>query len=216
VHFAAHRFVGEGRFEVGDEADRALDPSLDIGGEAPVGEAKLPARPVEPAVQDEKGLVAEVALQRQPAMTASDPVELVAAEHEERAAIRRPVHRLPTHEDVAELEIAEAPDILVVIAGNEGDSGARASLGENLPEHVAVELRPERSPGETPEVDDVADEVETVAIVSVQEIQEHLGLAVSRAQVNIGEPDRPVVGGGHEASLAPVALGARPRARRLA
>src|SRR4029450_11629323 len=106
---------------------------------------------------------------------------------------------------------AEAPDIFVMVAGNEGDGGAGPRLGENLPEHVTVQLGPERSPFEAPEVDDIADQIERVAIVAVQEIEKHPDLAVSRAEVNIGEPARAVVGGRHEASFAPAAHGGRPR-----
>jgi hypothetical protein len=125
-------------------------------------------------------------------------------EHEKGAAIHRPVHRFLTDEDIAELEVAEAPDILVVVAGNEGDGRARTRLGDNLPEHVAVELRPVRRPLEPPEIDDVADQIEIVTIVGIQEVEERLGLTVSRAQMGIGEPYRPIVGRGHEASLGPM------------
>jgi hypothetical protein len=43
-----------------------------------------------------------------------------------------------------------------------------------------------------PAIDDVADEIELVGLVVPQEIEEIVGLAAWRSQVNVGNPDRPV------------------------
>jgi hypothetical protein len=61
--------------------------------------------------------------------------------------------------DVAELHVAEPPEILVVVAGDQGHHRATPRLGQHLADHVAVKLRPQRGALEPPEVDDVADEV---------------------------------------------------------
>ena len=47
---------------------------------------------------------------------------------------------------------------------------------------------------EPPAVDDVADEIEIFGLVLLQEVEQHLGLAAARAQMDVREEDRAMAG----------------------
>jgi hypothetical protein len=87
---------------------------------------------------------------------------------EEKAAVGSAMDRLPRDHDVAELQVAEAPQVLVVIAGDQRDDGASPGFGENRANDVGVDLRPVRSASQLPEVPDIADEVQVVALLRAQ------------------------------------------------
>src|SRR5262245_45310216 len=99
--------------------------------------------------------------------------------------------RFACDHDVAELQIAEAPQILVVIAWDQRDDRAGARLGENLADDVGLDLWPVRRAPELPEVHDVADQVEVFALVAIEELEQRLGRALARAEVHVADPDCP-------------------------
>src|SRR5262245_26382361 len=197
---AARRLVREALLERRDEVDRALDLALDVGREAPVRQSQGAPRAVEPSIEDEEHLVPDVAGHGQPPMAARDPVELVAVHDQEEPAIRHAVDGFARDHDVAEVEVAEPPQVLVVIPRHQRDDGAGARLGEDLVNHVAVELTPARRPLEPPEVDDVADEVEELALVRVEKIEQGARLTACRAQVRVADPDGAEPGSRHRVS----------------
>src|SRR2546426_9295182 len=86
-------------------------------------------------------------------------------------SVGRAVHGLTRDEHVAELQIAETTDILVMIAGHESDDGAGVSLGQHLPDNVAVDLWPVRRTLELPKIDDVTDEIEGLIVARVEEVE---------------------------------------------
>src|SRR5262249_6738154 len=132
--------------------------------------------------------VADVAGPGKPAMAAGDAVELVAVHHQQQAAVGAPMDGFPQDENVPELQVAEAAEILVVVAGGQRDHAAPLRLGEDRADHVAVELRPVGPALEAPEVDDVAHQVEELALAGVQEGQQGLRLTVPSSQVNVAQP----------------------------
>jgi hypothetical protein len=101
------------------------------------------------------------------------------------------MNRLSRDHDVAELQIAEATQVLVVIAGDQGDEGAGACLGEDLANDVGLDLRPVRRAAQLPAIHDVADQVEVVALMAVEEGEERFGGALARPEVHVADPDRP-------------------------
>jgi hypothetical protein len=155
----------------------------------PVRQPDHAAHLVEPSVDDEEHLVADVAADSQPAVIARDAVELVAVHDEEETPIDHPVDGLTGDHDVPKLEIAKSPKVLVVVARHQGNHGARPRLRQDLANHVTVELCPERGALQTPEVDDVADEVQEFAFVPVEKLEERSGLTARSAKVRVADPD---------------------------
>ena len=119
-------------------------------------------------------------------------VELVAMGHPEAAAIGGDVECLFLQCNAAEHEAGIVAQHLVMVAGHEDHLGALASLAEEFLNDVVLGLR--AIPGflQPPAVDDVSDEIEMFRIRVPQEIEEMLGLAAARTQMDIGYPDRPV------------------------
>ena len=76
------------------------------------------------------------------------------------------------HLDAAEVRPAEVAQTLVVVAGHEHQPRTAAHLVEQRLHHVAVGLRPNRAALDAPEVDDVADQIDRVGVVVLEEIQQ--------------------------------------------
>src|SRR4029077_20591043 len=85
-----------------------------------------------------------------------------------------------------------APDIvaqeLVVIARHVDHARAVVDLAQHFAHDAALRLAPVPAL-DLPAVDDVADEIERVAFVVLEEIGEQLGLATARAQMGVGDED---------------------------
>ena len=131
-------------------------------------------------------------------MVHGDRIELISMHHEQQAPIGGLMERLAGHDEVAELQVAELAEILVVVSGHQGHERASTRLGEHLAHHIAVELGPVRASLEAPEVDDVPDEVEVFAVVSVEKIEQGLGAALARPQMDVAQPDRAIPPRAHE------------------
>src|SRR3546814_19887101 len=74
------------------------------------------------------------------------------------------VDRLAADLDPAEIEAGERLDHLVVIAGDIDDAGAALRALQHAPDDVIMLGRPEMPFLEAPAVDDVADQIERLAI----------------------------------------------------
>jgi len=68
---------------------------------------------------------------------------------------------------------------------------AVARLRQDLADDVGVKLRPVRRASQLPAVHDIADQVEIVALVAVEEREQGVGGALARPQVDVADPDRP-------------------------
>ena len=189
ARFARHRVL-----VAVDELDRVLDLVLQVGRQRPVGQAELAAAPVEGGVDAQRRAVGPVAEDREPARIAHDAVELVAMDHQQLAAVGLGVDRLFLDLHPAEGELAVLPRRLVVVAGDVDDVGALARLAHDLLDDIVVRLRPVPPALQAPAIDNVADQVQSLALVPSQEIEQHLGLATTRAQMDIGQEDRAMAG----------------------
>jgi len=107
-------------------------------------------------------------------------------DHQKLRAVGLDVDRLLLDAHVAECELAVLPRCLVVVAGDIDHVGALARLAQDLLHHVVVRLRPVPPALQAPAVDDVAHQVEIVALVLPQEVEQQFGLAAAGAKVNIG------------------------------
>src|SRR3546814_21172380 len=109
---------------------------------------------------------------------------------EQLAPVGGLVDRLAADLDPAEIEAGERLDHLVMIAGDIDDAGAALRALQHAPDDVIMLGRPEMPFLEAPAVDDVADQIERLAIDMVEEIdQQKIGRASCRERV------------GHEVSI---------------
>jgi hypothetical protein len=188
---ARARVLGDRGLEAADILDRVLDLPLQEGGERPVGQAEAPPRRVEPDIDGERGVVGIVAQEGEPLGVAHDGVELVAVDDQKAAAVGGLVHRLVLDLHAAEADRHVVAQGLVVVAGNVDDVGALARLAQDLLDHIVMALRPIPGFLQAPAVDDVADQIERLGLVVLQEIEQQLGLAAACAKVDVGDPDGP-------------------------
>src|SRR5262249_30450860 len=184
-----------GGFEGGDELYDRLQSVLQIAGQAPVPEPEQATAAVEPPVQGQERGTADAAEPHGPAVAAGHAIEVVAVEDQQQPSVGRSMHRFARDHDVAELQIAEAAEVLVVVARDQRHDRPGVRLRQHRTDDVAVQLRPVRLVPKAPEVDDVADEIEVVAVMVLEKRQERLGVALPSAQVNVADPDRPVAHG---------------------
>jgi len=84
----------------------------------------------------------------------------------------------------------------VVVARNINDLGPLARQPEDLLHHVVVGLRPVPAAGQLPAVEDVADQVEPLALDVADEVEQELGLATLGAQMDVGDEDRAIAADG--------------------
>ena len=132
-----------------------------------------------------------VAEDRDPAMVAGDLVELVAVQHQVAIPVGCDVHVVHRDADVAERGADVLARGFVVVSGDEDhlDMVTRA-LQELLQQRVLRRRPVDAARLHRPEVEDVADEVQLVRLVGLQEVQQPLGLARRGAEMDVGEEDR--------------------------
>ncbi len=86
------------------------------------------------------------------------------------------------------VDSAKAANEFIVIAGDVDDLCSLARGAQDFLDDVVVLLRPIDSAAELPDIDQIAHDVERADIVPAQEIEEGRGLAVARAEMQIGDP----------------------------
>ena len=193
VEAAALGFLRHRMLEVADELDRVLDPRLQERRQRPVRIAERDARAVVPVIDLQAPGIGMVAQLRQPARVLDDAVERIAVRHQQPLAVGGDVDGLVHHLHVAERHAVVVAQRLVVVARDIDDARALARLAQQLLHHVVVALRPEPGALQAPAIDDVADQVDLVGVVVLQEIEQEFGLAAARPQMNIGNENGAVV-----------------------
>jgi hypothetical protein len=140
-------------------------------------------------VEPQRHVVGPVAQEREPLGVAHDAVELIAMQDQIALAVGALVDRLAHHLHAAEIQSAIIARSLVVIARHVDDLGAFARLAQDLLDDIVMRLRPEPGAFEPPAIDDVADQIEIIALVMLEEIEQQLGLAAARAQMHVRDED---------------------------
>ena len=197
VDMAAHdaigadppRLLGKRLLEGADIVDGVLDPELQPGRQRPVAEAEPAADAIEAGVEGDDGVVGAGAEMRQPARVADDQIEDVAMNDQEPAAVGGFVDDAVDHLDAAEMHSDVVAQELVVIARNIDDARSLAALAQQFLDDVVVLLRPVPAAPQPPAVDDVADEVDRLGVVTAQEIEEQPRLTALATEVDVGEEE---------------------------
>ena len=190
---AALALVAHCMLVVADEIDGLLDAVLHPRGERPVAVAEFARNQLKYRLRPEQQVVADVAQERDPPVIAGNDVELIAVDHHEPLAVGGDVIGLVDDRDVAQHRARVAAQELVVVAGHVDQPGATSDQRQESPHHVVVGLRPIETRSQPPPVHDVADEVDDIAGMGLEECHELVGLASSRTEVDVREKDRPVV-----------------------
>ena len=92
--------------------------------------------------------------------------------------------------DAAERRTAIIAHSLLVIAGNVDDAATLPHLAKQLLQHVVMRLQPDRAALHSPEIDDVADQVDSVGVMMLEEVEEGVGLRGAGAQMDVGDEKR--------------------------
>ena len=182
---ALARNPGDCFLELADIEDGVLDLALEVGRQRPVGQPQRPPRPVEHGVDLQQQFVGLVAQQGQPAGMDHHSVEGIAVDHQQAAAIGGDVHRLVDQFDPAESQPGIVAQHLVVVAGNEHHPGAAMRHLEDAAQHLVVGIGPEPALFQPPAVDDVAHQIERLALDRAQEIGQQFGIAARGAEVDV-------------------------------
>jgi hypothetical protein len=117
---------------------------------------------------------------------------------EQPAAVGGLVHRFERQLDPAEVHARIVAQHLVVVAGDEHDAGAAVRHLEHAADDLAMRVGPVPALAQPPAVDDVADQVERLALDRAQEVHQHRGVAAARAEMDVGDPDGAVLALGTE------------------
>ncbi|MNC90489.1 hypothetical protein D3C83_65930 [compost metagenome] len=106
-------------------------------------------------------------------------------QHQQAAPVSGFVHHLVADLDLAEQQAIERARCLVVVARHEHHPRALVGLFEDALQHQAVGLRPVATLFHVPEVDDVADQEQRVALHPVEKVSQEVGAATGKAQVHV-------------------------------
>src|SRR6478672_9783465 len=123
---------------------------------------------------------------------AHDHVELVTVNDEIALAVSRSMNRPSLDLDAAKGQAEELAGEFIVVAGNEHHPRAATNLAQQFLDDVVVRLRPVPARTEPPAVNDVAHQVNGVGLDMTKHIQNKMGLAAARAQVQIRQEQSPV------------------------
>jgi len=83
---------------------------------------------------------------------------------------------------------AETAEEFVVVPGDIDDAGAFAGFAEEFLDDVVMGLRPVNSAPHLPDIDQVADDVESFEFVGSKEFEKSGGVAGAGAEMNVGDP----------------------------
>jgi len=174
--------------EVEDELQRLLDPPLGVPGQRPVtAHAEAAADQRQQHVRPDQQVVGNVAEHGDPAMMARDLVEFVTMQQQEASPVGQRMHVFAADLDVAEGDVEIIAQRFVVVTGNEHHPLAMPRPTQDLLDHSVLRRRPCDAAAHRPEIDDIADQEKVLGTIGAQEIEEPVGLARPRTEVDVGE-----------------------------
>ena len=142
------------------------------------------------AIELEREFIQVVAHVGQPFRTLDHAVKVIAVGDPEAAPVGSGVHRIGHHLDAPEGMPHKRPGKLVVVARNKHHAAPLARAAQQFLHHVVVGLRPKPAAAQLPSVHDVPHQVQMVAGMVFQKIQQRVSLAPRRAKVQIRNEHR--------------------------
>jgi hypothetical protein len=113
-------------------------------------------------------------------------------QHQQLAAIRCYMHGLQFHLNAAKIQTRIGPQRFIMIARNINHPGAMLGFFEYPANHIIMARMPIPRAFQAPAVDDVADQIECIAIGMLEKIHQHVRIAAGRTQMNVRNPDRAI------------------------
>ena len=144
------------------------------------------------AVKPQGELVQVVPHMGQPFGALDHTVEIVAVGDPQASPVGGGVDGLFHHVDAPKRVAQKAARKFVVVARHKHHTAALACAAQQFLHHVVVGLRPEPLTPQLPAVHDVAHQVQVVAGVPLQKIEQSHGLAAGCAQVQVGNKNAAV------------------------
>jgi hypothetical protein len=182
---------GHRGLEVADVADGALDLELEVADRLQYGRPRRARSEFKVRVDAQRELVGRVAHVGQPLGALDDAVEVVAVRHPQPAAVGqcgawppRPRRRRRSCAPRSGARTRRG------CRARRPPSRALARLAQQLLHHVVVRLRPVPAAAQLPAVDDVAHQVQRLALHVRRKSSRPCRLAAGRAQVQVGDPHR--------------------------
>ena len=165
---------------------------LEIPAETPVAKAHAPPDPVEPVVHCEHKVIGPVSQKCYPGRQARDAIKQVAVCDQIASAIQTLVFALVyyLYQPKANAKRYQGSQEFVVIAGHIHHTGAAFGMTQYAPHHIGVALPP--APFVLlylPGIYDVAHEIQCFTGVVFEKVIERFCLAVSGAEVRVGNTD---------------------------
>ena len=182
----AARFAGDGDFKIRHVVQCAFYFLLEVGRQGPVGQTHAGAQTVQVTVQFECEFIEVVAHIGQPLGALHNGIEIITVNNPQIAAIGRGVDGFLDDFDATELVADKFTRKLIMVAGHIDNAAAFAGAPQQLLHHVVVRLRPVPFAPQLPAVHNVADQVEVVAGVGFEKVQQRSRLAAGCAQVQVG------------------------------
>ncbi len=102
-------------------------------------------------------------------------------------AVRAFVDRVLDYLDAAEMRAVIGAQELVVITGNVNHPRALADPAQHLLHEVVMGLRPVPVGFQRPAVDDVANEIDDVGVVTAEKVEETVGLRAAGSEMDVGD-----------------------------
>lgn len=191
VSFLVARHLRQSFLVFGDKFHRRLGLEFQKRRERPVTETQRAPQPVEIKIKIENPVVKMRAEFFEQMIEMRQAIRLMAVDDEIFFPVGRRVDDLMRHHHAAKTHSGELVHKLVVVAGDVDDFRLLAALAEQFLDERVVIVAPEPAELQFPAVNEIADEVEVFAVHDAQKIQQFGDPRVSRAEMDVRNPDRP-------------------------
>lgn len=181
------------RLVVGHVFHRRLGLEFDVRGKGPVAEPEYPPDAIDPDIQIQNPLVKRRPHPVEQPIELSHAVELMSVNHQILPPVGRDVNGSFHEPNGAEAEFRELLEEFIVIAGDDRDARLLAMLAKQFLDQDVVFLGPIPFPAQFPAVDEIAHDVEVLALGVAQEGEKFADLGMSGSQVNVRDPNGAIV-----------------------
>jgi hypothetical protein len=176
-----------------DVFHRRLGFEFDERCKRPIAEPQEPPDPVDPGIE-----IKDSVIERRPDLIEQpielrQPIKLMPVDDKVFLAVRRGMHG-PLHQPhIAKGDAEKLLKKLVVVSDDECDLRLFAIFSKKLLHEQVVLIRPVPLATQLPAINEVTYDVEKIALCVLQEFQQGAHLRMPRAQVNVGNPNGPVM-----------------------
>jgi len=160
-------------FEPADKAHGVLHASLCVGAKRPIAKAEAASYEIDEWIEREQKLIAKVAGEREPlqaAATGHHHVELVAVNNQDAFTGGCYMNCALLDLDIA-VDAAKAGHEFIVVSRDVNNARSLAGFPQNFLDYVIMLLRPINSATQRPNIDQIADDVESAEIILAQKIE---------------------------------------------